>query len=90
MTKDQDSSPASKEDIALLMEQMGSYYDRTERRIVELEETLEARMERSKEETIHEFKVVAEDIRHDFRGAFHDKLEQHDERIVRLERRVTT
>jgi hypothetical protein len=31
------------------------------------------------------FDFVAENIKHDFQGAFKDKLEQHEDRIVRLE-----
>lgn len=38
------------------------------------------------EETRRHFGVIAEDIRHDFQGAFHDKLVQHDDRLLRLER----
>lgn len=49
---------------------------------------LEQKMERDKKEIIHEFHIVAEDIKHDFQGAFHDKLEQHDDRILRLEHHV--
>lgn len=45
-------------------------------------------MERDKKEIIHEFYVVAEDIKHDFKGAFHDKLEQHNDRLLRLEQHV--
>lgn len=56
------------------MEQMGKYYEKTHQEMAEW-----------KEEIIHEFHVVAEDIKHDFKGAFHDKLAQHDDRILRLE-----
>lgn len=34
------------------------------------------------------FDVVAENIKHDFQAAFHDKLEQHEDRLVRVERKT--
>lgn len=73
----QNHSPATKQDITLLMEQMGTYYEKTHREMVEW-----------KKEIIHEFHVVAEDIKHDFKGAFKGKLEQHDDRILCLEQHV--
>lgn len=81
MTVDQ-NIPATKADIEFLMEQMGNYFTKTEERIADLKEDIE----RWKAEMMHEFRVVAEDIRHDFRGAFHDKLDQHETRIMRIER----
>lgn len=66
------------------MDQMGNYYQKTEQRFTDMEE----KMEEWKEEIVHEFRIVAENIKHDFQGAFHDKLEQHENRIVRLESRV--
>jgi hypothetical protein len=73
-------APATKEDIRLLMEQMGTYYANTADRFAAVEQRIEE---------LHEhFGVVAENIKHDFRGAFADKLDQHEDRIVRLERRA--
>jgi hypothetical protein len=76
------AAPATKEDIRLLTEQMGRYYDGTEGRLADLEEKMEA----WKTELKDHFDLVTENIKHDFQGAFHDKLEQHEDRLVRLER----
>lgn len=83
MSSDQ-HAPATKQDICLLMEQIGKYYQKTEKRFADMEE----RITKEAEETRRHFDVVAENIKHDFQGAFHDKLEQHDDRIVRLEEHV--
>lgn len=83
MPSDQ-NAPATKQDIYLLMEQMGKYYQQTEHRFAGMEE----RITKEGKETRHHFDVVAENIKHDFQGAFHDRLEQHEDRIVRLEERV--
>ncbi len=93
MKKD-DKAPATKKDIRLLMRQMAAYYDKTEKRIVEsrssleenLDERIDRRMERWKKEIVGEFHIFAGQLRHDFKGAFADRLQQHDERISRLER----
>jgi len=70
MTND-DKAATTKKDIQLLMEQMATYYDKTEERMQEI---------------IGEFHIVVGQLRHDFKGAFGDKLAQHEDRIVRLER----
>jgi hypothetical protein len=74
MTKD-DKAPATKKDIRLLMQQMAAFYEKMERR-----------NEQWKLEIIGEFHIVVGQLRHDFKGAFGDKLAQHEDRIVRLER----
>lgn len=79
-----DQAPATKQDIRLLMEQMGDYYVRTERRISQLE----ADVKQWKVEIIHEFHVVAENLHRDFRDAFKDRTEQHEVRITLLEKRT--
>ncbi|MBI3332038.1 hypothetical protein HYZ99_03710 [Candidatus Peregrinibacteria bacterium] len=65
------TSPATKQDVQILMEGISNLY---------------AANQRWKDEIIHEFKVVAEDIRHDAMGAQKDRIEQHDDRIKRLEK----
>ncbi len=77
-------APATKQDIAILMEQIGTYYDRTERRFIELDE----KIERKAEETKRYFDVVAEDMRHDYLGAHKDRIENHEDRIRRLEKKT--
>jgi hypothetical protein len=46
---------------------------------------LEEQMGEWKEEIVHEFKVIAEDLRHDLIGTHKDKISNHEDRIVRLE-----
>lgn len=74
MTKN-DQAPATKKDIRLLMRQIADYYDKTEKHNAEW-----------KQEIIGEFHIVVGQLRHDFKGAFGDKLAQYEDRIVRLER----
>lgn len=116
MTKDP-HAPASHEDIRLLMEQMGHYYDSTNTRMTALEGTvaelrsdvaelkndmtqmksdvaeLKSDMKEWKQEIIHEFKIVAEDLRHNLIGSTKDRMSsledvdaRHDRRITRLEK----
>ncbi len=75
------TAPATKQDIALLMNEIGKLYSANEG----WKEDLTEKMEAWKEEVKEHFDVVAENIKHDFRGAFSDKLAQHEDRIVRLE-----
>lgn len=81
MTDDRDVA-ASKEDIRLLMEQMGDYYARTAEQLAAMKDEMAV----WKEEIVHEFHVVAEDIRHDMLGMHKDKIENHEDRLLRLER----
>ena len=76
------------------MEQIGKYHQQTEQRFADMEERMEKRMEeritKEGKETRHHFDVVAENIKHDFlHGALPDKIEQHEDRIVRLEQHVS-
>ena len=80
-----DTAPATKRDIAMLMEQMGQYYDKIEQRMEDMREE----MQMWKQELKDHFDVVAENIKHDFlHGTLHDKIEQHEDRLVRLEEHV--
>ena len=72
------------------MEQMGKHYDRTHRDMGQWKEEMEQKMKQWKEEIKRHFDVVAENIKHDFlHGALPDKIEQHEDRIVRLEQHVS-
>jgi len=76
------NAPATKEDIRLLMEGIGKLYEANEQWKADIVEQIAASEVRTKEH----FDLVAENLTHDFQSAFRDKLEQHEDRIVRLER----
>lgn len=72
------AAPATKEDIRLLMEQIGKLYDANAR---------------WKDEIIEHFDVAVETIRHEMKAAHHDSIDllrdqnaDHAKRIERLER----
>jgi hypothetical protein len=71
------SAPATKQDIRLLMEQMGRHYDQVERRLAGHEEQIK-----------RHFDVTVEHIRHDLEGANKDRIENHEHRLTRLEERT--
>ena len=95
--KDSDkTAPATKEDIAMMMDSIGTYYDRMDTRMNNFEEKIESKMEQWTreliEQTDHRFQVVAEELRHDLLGIhsdkvdlMNDKLKSHDRRLNRLE-----
>jgi hypothetical protein len=72
---DDTQASATKEDIRLLMEQIGTYYSKTQEQIAEMEERV-----------MRHFDLTVETIRHDLLGANKDKIENHEDRIRRLER----
>jgi predicted nucleic acid-binding Zn-ribbon protein len=77
-----DSAPATKNDIAMLMDEIGKLYDANEKW---KDEILEAN-EKWKDELKKHFDVIAENIHHDMlKGALNDKVEQHEDRIQNLE-----
>ncbi len=74
MKKD-DQAAATKKDIKELREEL-------KKDIKELKEKNLSDMERR---LVQHFNVVAENLVYDFKGVFKDRLEQHEDRIVRLE-----
>ncbi len=93
MPKKADQAPATKRDIKLLMDQIGTYYQRTERGLDEMAtrtdhrlDEMEAKMERWKAEIVEHFDLVVENIRHDLAGAHLDRFAAFDDRLTRLER----
>jgi len=58
----------------MLMEQIGTYYDKTEKKIAESEERMK-----------QHFDVVAENLHYDMVGVHKDKIQNHEDRIKRLE-----
>ncbi|HUY92240.1 MAG TPA: hypothetical protein VMV10_26100 [Pirellulales bacterium] len=89
MAHDDSTAPATKEDIRLLMEQMGKLYDADAR----WKDDIQNSISRWKDEIIEHFDVAVETIRHEMRAAHHDSIEllrdqtaDHAKRIKRLER----
>lgn len=95
MTSDA-QSPATTGDIQTLMEYIHHAFENMERRFQNLEHSFEAleknvaaQLKESEGRVKRYFDVVAENIRHDFlHGALPDKIEQHEDRIRRLEQRA--
>lgn len=91
MTND-DKAAATKQDIQLLMLQMTEFRDD----VIELREGVtelrkgmtDSRRENRqwKKDIIGEFHIFTGQLLHDFRGAFGDRVSQHEDRINRLER----
>ena len=72
MTENQ--TPATKADIEALMNSISKLYDANEG----WKEEIHTAMGEWKEQIIAQFKLVIEDLRHDFLGAHHDKVELLD------------
>jgi hypothetical protein len=72
--------------VRLLMDQIGGYYERTEGRIADLEESLEERLAAHEDRIKRHFDLTVETIRHDLLGAHKDDLESIKDRLIRLER----
>lgn len=89
------TAPATKADIALLMQEMGKLYDANYRWKEELKEyvtrwkiEMMEKMDKWKDDLHRHFDVVAEDMRHDVFGINNDRFEVHEDRIRRLERKA--
>lgn len=70
------------------MEEIGKLYDRVGHMIEESEERTMQHIKDSEEQTKLHFDVVSENMRHDFLGAHKDRIENHENRIHRLEDHV--
>jgi hypothetical protein len=92
---DKSSAPATKADIAALMEAIGKLYDATERWKDEIlcanerwkDDIIQA-TGHWKDEIIRRFDVVAENLHRDFLDAFRDRTQQHHDDLAELNRRV--
>lgn len=80
------SAPATKQDIQMLMEEIGKLYDTNAQWKQEIIETMDKKISASETKIIHQFRVIAEDMRHDAFGIQKDRIEDHEHRIRRLER----
>jgi len=92
---DNSQSPATKQDIFLVMQEIGKLYDANERwknEIIdaagEWKDDMLHKMDTWKNETKQHFDLVAENLKYDFLGAHKDRIENHEDRIRRLERKV--
>lgn len=71
------------------MEAIGKLYSANQQWKEEIIDRLGKRIVASEPQTKAHFDLVAENITHDFqRGALHDRIEQHGDRIDRVERDV--
>ena len=73
------SSPATKQDIVLIMDSIGKHYDATER----WKNEILAANDRWTEEIIRHFDVKCEQLVHDFQGALKDKISVHGDHLKR-------
>jgi FKBP-type peptidyl-prolyl cis-trans isomerase (trigger factor) len=83
---DDAQAPATKEDIRLLMEQIGTYYSQTQQQIEAYYSQTQVQIAEMEERMMRHFDVTVETIRHDLLGANKDKIESHEDRLGRLER----
>ncbi|OGJ62729.1 hypothetical protein A3C37_03625 [Candidatus Peribacteria bacterium RIFCSPHIGHO2_02_FULL_53_20] len=89
------NAPATKQDIALIMDSIGKHYDATERWKDEIldaterwKEEMKDHMSQWKNETMRHFDVVAEQLTHDFQGALSDKISVHDDHLKRHDKEI--
>ena len=86
---DDAQAPATKADLQNFMETLQVTLGDMDKRIESVREDLlremDQRFEASEKRIFHHFDVVAENIQFEFQGAFHDKIDQHEDRLQRLE-----
>lgn len=74
---DDSTSPATKGDLALLKGDFRA-----------LRDEMKVAMEGLEERLIHQFTLIAENLAHDFKGIFKDRMEQHSDTIEQHETRI--
>lgn len=83
------STVATKDDLIQLENRLDKKFDAKfeafEKRMVAFMDT---KMDTLEQRMYRHFHVIAEDLIHDFRGAHKDKISQHEDRILVLEKRV--
>ncbi len=87
-----DSPPATKADIGMVMTEIGKLYIANE----QWKDEIITCVDNKAEETKRHFDVVAEDLKHDFWGIHNDKISvlndrssDHEERIITIEKQLT-
>lgn len=95
MVQDDSTAPATKEDIRLIMEQIGNLHQSTHNWKEEIIEHMDnwssemmGKMDIWKKELKEHFDLVTENQLYDFKGIFKDRTEDHDRRIKRLEQKT--
>lgn len=86
---DDQTAPATKADISMIMDELGRMYDAQERWKNELREEFHTDQERWKDEVMEHFDLVAENIREDFRGANREEIEVMKDMQKRDGKRIT-
>jgi hypothetical protein len=81
MSTNDDQAPAKRADVWLSRAETEARFTKLEQRI----DGLEQKLEDWKQEIKDHFDLVAENLITDFKGIFKDRLEQHEDRITRLE-----
>jgi hypothetical protein len=85
-------APATKADVRMLMDEIGKLYDANKRWkdevIRELDGRIDGKITASETRTKEHFDLAVENIRAELVGANKDRLENHEDRITRLEVRV--
>ncbi|MBI3332055.1 hypothetical protein HYZ99_03795 [Candidatus Peregrinibacteria bacterium] len=75
---------ATKADIKMLMDALAKMYQEIEGWDVKMDEKI-----KSSEDRQHQnFMILFEDLRHDMIGTHKDKIQDHEDRIVKLERKT--
>lgn len=76
-----DNIPATKKDLRDLGQAV-------KKDLTDLEQRVDQKLEQMEARLVQHFNVVAENLVADFKGIFKDRLEQHEDRITRLERKA--
>ncbi|MDB4978945.1 MAG: hypothetical protein JWM56_1131 [Candidatus Peribacteria bacterium] len=84
MTTEDPAAPATKQDIHILMDMIGSYEIRFERIENDIGD-MKGEIHIWKQEIMEHFDLVAENIRYDVQGANKDEIEGIKDRVLRLE-----
>lgn len=79
------NAPATKKDLRDLEQVVKKDLTDLEQRI---DQQMDAKLTEMETRLVQHFNVVAENLVADFKGIFKDRLEQHEDRIVRLERKA--
>lgn len=81
-----DHTPATKKDLRDLEWRIAATIDaQLEQSEGRIDAKMSAKLEELESRLTRHFTLVAENLVHDFQGIFKDRLEQHEDRLTRLE-----